>query len=100
MLASYWACAAGLLVGGVGVAAFHPEGARFASYVSGSRPATGMSFFSVGGNAGFALGPIAVSLCVGIGGLQMTPLLFASFRPAGVHPVVLPHRALIERRDR
>ena len=76
VLESYAACAAGLLAGGLGVAAFHPEGARFASYVSGSKPATGMSLFSVGGNAGFALGPIAVALCVGVGGLHATPLLF------------------------
>jgi MFS transporter, FSR family, fosmidomycin resistance protein len=43
---------------GVGVAAYHPEGARYASYASGSRRATGMSFFAVGGNAGFAAGPV------------------------------------------
>jgi FSR family fosmidomycin resistance protein-like MFS transporter len=43
---------------GIGVAAFHPEAARFANYVSGTRRARGMSFFSVGGNAGFALGPV------------------------------------------
>ncbi|MGB3682033.1 MAG: MFS transporter [Rubrobacteraceae bacterium] len=47
-----------VVLSGVGVAAFHPEAARFANYVSGSRRARGMSFFSVGGNAGFALGPI------------------------------------------
>src|ERR671932_1730264 len=46
-----------VVVSGVGVAAFHPEAARFANYVSGSRRARGMSFFSVGGNMGFALGP-------------------------------------------
>src|SRR5918994_7032553 len=46
-----------VVVSGIGVAAFHPEAARFATYVSGSRRARGMSFFSVGGNAGFALGP-------------------------------------------
>jgi FSR family fosmidomycin resistance protein-like MFS transporter len=39
------------------VAAFHPEGSRFANYVSGARRASGMSLFSVGGNIGFALGP-------------------------------------------
>ncbi len=43
---------------GLGVAAYHPESARFANYVSGARRARGMSFFSVGGNAGFALGPV------------------------------------------
>jgi FSR family fosmidomycin resistance protein-like MFS transporter len=48
---------ASVVLSGVGVAAFHPESARFANYVSGSRRARGMSFFSVGGNAGFALGP-------------------------------------------
>jgi FSR family fosmidomycin resistance protein-like MFS transporter len=47
-----------VVLSGLGVAAFHPESARFANYVSGSRRARGMSFFSVGGNAGFALGPV------------------------------------------
>ena len=46
-----------VVLSGIGVAAFHPEAARFANYVSGSGRARGMSFFSVGGNAGFALGP-------------------------------------------
>ena len=41
-----------VVLSGVGVAAFHPEAARFANYVSGSGRARGMSFFSVGGNAG------------------------------------------------
>ena len=44
---------------GIGVAAYHPEGSKFASYVSGSRRASGMSLFSVGGNVGFALGPLS-----------------------------------------
>ncbi|CAA9425955.1 MAG: Fosmidomycin resistance protein [uncultured Rubrobacteraceae bacterium] len=46
------------VLSGLGVAAFHPESARFANYVSGAGRARGMSFFSVGGNAGFALGPV------------------------------------------
>ncbi len=46
-----------ILVAGLGVAAYHPEGSKFASYVSGRRRASGMAFFSVGGNVGFALGP-------------------------------------------
>ena len=53
---------------GIGVAAFHPEAARFANYVSGARRARGMSFFSVGGNAGFALGPaLATPLVLAFG---------------------------------
>src|SRR3712207_9418011 len=35
-----------VVLSGIGVAAFHPEAARFANYVSGSRRARGMSFFS------------------------------------------------------
>lgn len=55
-----------ILLSGLGVAAYHPEGSRFANYVSGARRATGMSYYSLGGNVGFALGPLFV-----------TPLLLA-----------------------
>ena len=53
-----------VLVSGLGVAAYHPEGSKFASYVSGDRRASGMAFFSVGGNVGFALGPLLASFVV------------------------------------
>ncbi|MHB1571793.1 MAG: MFS transporter, partial [Solirubrobacteraceae bacterium] len=55
---------AAVLVSGVGVAAFHPEGSRFAHYVSGERRSSGMSLFSVGGNIGFALGPAIMTPAV------------------------------------
>src|SRR5215218_3828345 len=58
-----------VILSGIGVAAFHPEAARFANYVSGSRRARGMSFFSVGGNAGFALGPALATPLVLVFGL-------------------------------
>ena len=45
-----------VLVGGLGVAAFHPEGAKFAAYASGRKRASGMSYFNIGGNVGYALG--------------------------------------------
>jgi FSR family fosmidomycin resistance protein-like MFS transporter len=64
-------------VGGLGVAAFHPEGARFANYSSGGRRGTGMSLFSVGGNAGFALGPILITPAVLAFGLSGTLLVAA-----------------------
>jgi FSR family fosmidomycin resistance protein-like MFS transporter len=72
---SFPALAGALAVSGLGVAAFHPEGARLATRVSGSTRARGMSFFSVGGNAGFALGPLLVALVVATLGLGATPLL-------------------------
>lgn len=71
---------------GLGVAAFHPEAARFANYVSGSRRATGMSFFSVGGNAGFALGPVLATPAVLVLGMPGTLLLFA---PAAVMAAIM-----------
>ncbi len=75
-----------VVVSGIGVAAFHPEAARFANYVSGSRRARGMSFFSVGGNAGFAIGPVLATPLVLIFGLPGT--LFLAL-PAAVMAAVL-----------
>jgi MFS transporter, FSR family, fosmidomycin resistance protein len=46
-----------VIVSGLGVAAYHPEGSKFAAYASGRRRASGMSLFSIGGNVGYALGP-------------------------------------------
>ncbi len=59
---------------GLGVALFHPEGARMAHLVGGGS-VRGMSYFSVGGNVGFAAGPVAVLVVLAIGGLSATPLL-------------------------
>jgi FSR family fosmidomycin resistance protein-like MFS transporter len=75
-----------ILVSGLGVAAFHPESARFANYVSGSRRARGMSFFSVGGNAGFALGPVITTPLVLYFGLAGTLFLVL---PAALMGLVL-----------
>jgi FSR family fosmidomycin resistance protein-like MFS transporter len=72
---SYFLVVLAVLVSGLGVAAYHPEGSKFASYVSGERRASGMAFFSVGGNVGFALGPVVASgivLALGLrGGLLL-----------------------------
>ncbi|MEO8291147.1 MAG: MFS transporter [Gaiellaceae bacterium] len=59
-----------VLAAGIGVAAYHPEGSKFASYVSGAKRASGMSFFSVGGNVGFALGPVYASSLILAFGLR------------------------------
>ena len=59
-----------VLAAGIGVAAYHPEGSKFASYASGARRASGMSFFSVGGNIGFALGPVYASALILTFGLK------------------------------
>jgi FSR family fosmidomycin resistance protein-like MFS transporter len=72
---SYLVTAVAVGLSGIGVAAFHPEGARFANQVSGDRRGQGMSYFSLGGNAGFALGPILVTPLVLLFGLRGTLLL-------------------------
>jgi FSR family fosmidomycin resistance protein-like MFS transporter len=74
---SYALLACALVVSSLGVAAFHPEAARMAGYVSGSERARGMSYFSVGGNAGFALGPVFVAPLIALFGLGASPLLAA-----------------------
>lgn len=43
---------------GLGSAAFHPQGAANAALASGRQKATGVSIFMLGGNSGFAFGPI------------------------------------------
>jgi FSR family fosmidomycin resistance protein-like MFS transporter len=63
-----------IFLSGLGIAAFHPEGAKFAVFASGSKRASGMSLFNIGGNTGYALGPIIVTplvlwLGLGPGGL-------------------------------
>ena len=67
-----------VVVSGLGTAAFHPEGSKFAAYASGDRRASGMSVFSVGGNIGYALGalvttPIVIALGLTGGLLLMVP---------------------------
>ncbi len=53
-----------VVVSGIGVAAFHPEGSKFAAYISGQKRASGMSYFNIGGNMGYALGPLVATALV------------------------------------
>jgi FSR family fosmidomycin resistance protein-like MFS transporter len=72
---SYGLTAAAVVVSGLGVAMFHPEGAKFAGLASLERRGRGMSLFSVGGNAGFALGPLLTTPLVLVLGLPGTLVL-------------------------
>ena len=91
---------AAVLLSGFGVAAFHPEASRFANYVSGQRRSSGMSLFSVGGNVGFALGPVLVTplvLAFGLSGTLLviipTSLMGARARPRAPAPDDVPVRS-------
>ena len=67
---AYWLAVVFVAVSGLGTAAYHPEGSKFAAYVSGRRRASGMSLFSVGGNIGFGLGAFATGPLVAALGLR------------------------------
>src|SRR6266568_4347937 len=88
----YWLVVVFVLVSGVGVAAFHPEASKFAGYVSGRRRASGMAWFSIGGNLGFALGPVVTTLLVHEYGLRGGLLLAVpSLAAGGVALAVTPY---------
>ena len=55
-----------------GIAAYHPEGARWARHASSSRVTADMSVFSVGGGVGYALGPLVVAAALAPLGLHGT----------------------------
>ena len=65
---SFAAIAVALLIGGLGVALFHPEAVRAARGAAGLIPGSALAVFAVGGNLGFALGPALVApLAAGFG---------------------------------
>jgi FSR family fosmidomycin resistance protein-like MFS transporter len=88
---SYELCLVLVAVSGIGTAAYHPEGFKFAAYVSGARRASGMSLFSIGGNLGVALGALSTApllillgraggLLIALPSLVVTVMLLASLR--------------------
>ena len=74
LIDAYWAVALLASAAGIGVAAFHPASASRAREVSGGDHVL-MSWYSLGGNFGFALGPVIVAITIGVFGLGATPLL-------------------------
>jgi FSR family fosmidomycin resistance protein-like MFS transporter len=63
-----------VLLSGLGVAGYHPEGSKLTHLVSSyDKAGTSMSIFSVGGNLGFGLGPILAIFILGFSGLDSVP---------------------------
>jgi FSR family fosmidomycin resistance protein-like MFS transporter len=74
LLSSYLLTLLAIALSGLGVAIYHPESARLARAATrGSH--IGMSWFALGGNVGFAAGPILVTPILDVTGLRGTPLL-------------------------
>jgi FSR family fosmidomycin resistance protein-like MFS transporter len=61
-----------VILTGIGIAIFHPEGFKTAYYFTGDKKVTGMSIFAVGGNLGIALGPMLAITLVTFFGLKGT----------------------------
>ena len=76
---------------GLGVAAYHPEAYKTATSVAGERKATALSWFSLGGNVGIALGPPVITALVTVVGLTgslglLVPTLIATLLLLAVLP--------------
>lgn len=95
-----WMLAAVLLVG-LGAAAYHPEAARTAVELAGSRKGTGMAFWVVGGHIGNAFGPLYVAAVVAAGSLRHTAWsLPLGVAVAGLTLLYLRRMAAYETADR
>lgn len=69
-----------LILGGMGVSAFHPHAASFTGSRSGAKRGVGLSVFMTGGTIGYAVGPLVAAALISsrfIGSTRMT--LFSIF---------------------
>ena len=57
----YWIMFFFAIISGIGVAAYHPEGASMANRISGKKKTGSMSVFTVGGTIGMAIGPLVAT---------------------------------------
>lgn len=64
-----------LVLGGLGIAAFHPPAAALVHRMGGERKGLAMSFHITGGSLGFSLGPLVFAPFAERYGLHWTPLL-------------------------
>ena len=93
---------------GLGSAAFHPHGASGASKSGGARKTSAMSVFMLGGNTGYALGPILAgvmleafgvhsSIVISFIGLALVPLVYFAGRNASKNMAVPTAATLVAR---
>ncbi len=83
LVGSYATLLAIVIVTGMGVAAFHPQGSKSAHFVSASsRRGQSMAVFSVGGNLGMALGTIFMGLLLTLPGAMVNTPWF--LLPTGI----------------
>ncbi len=78
LFSNYWIVFLAITIMGVGTSIFHPEAARLVNRTSAGHRATGIGIFSVGGNAGFGVGPLIAAATLTAWGTSGT-LLFGVF---------------------
>lgn len=64
-----------VIISGFGIASYHPEGYKTAHFFTGEKRVTGMAIFAVGGNVGFALGPIIAIYIIKYMGFSSLPVI-------------------------
>lgn len=60
---NYWLIFVFSMFSGLGSSIYHPEAARMVNKIAGPLKGQAMGSFSVGGNAGFAVGPLVAGFC-------------------------------------
>jgi len=79
-----------IVLGGLGVALYHPQGASMATRLGGRRSGLAMSLFGTGGSIGHSLGPLVAVFLVESRGLESLVVLALP----GLLVAVFIHRAL------
>ncbi|AEE13685.1 major facilitator superfamily MFS_1 [Thermodesulfobium narugense DSM 14796] len=82
-------------ISGLGVAMFHPEGALLANKLAGQKKASGLSLFALGGNGGYAFGPIIATISILNFGFHATIILF--FLSLFMAIIFLPHISFFDK---
>ena len=72
LVPNYFALLLVIFLTGMGTAAFHPIASMAVALASGHQRGLAMSFFSAGGNVGFAIGPVMAAWLMGRFGLSGT----------------------------
>jgi FSR family fosmidomycin resistance protein-like MFS transporter len=76
---------------GLGQASYHPEGFKTVNLLSGEKKATAISLFHLGGNLGFAMGPILATTFFALSGLPGSVWFVVPGIFMAVAFLVIPH---------
>lgn len=87
---SYCLVVAGVVIMGLGIAAYHPEASKLVYYVGGEEKGRAMSMFALGGNIGIGFGPALMAVGLSLLGMKGAWL----FVPVTMAAVILVQKHL------